>query len=312
MLHGVINLNKPLGKTSHDMIYWGRKTFSQKRIGHSGTLDPLATGVLLLCMGEATRLAEYLSGQEKFYRAEMMPGYTSATYDSEAELHPCEQDFSFTAGELEAVLANFRGQIMQKPPPYSAISYGGKRLYQLARAGQEVEIAARNVEIKKLIHSAPPGTVFSKGSKITLDILCSKGTYIRSLAHDIGKQLGCGAVLTALTRLKSGGFSLEDALSAAEIEALAADSRAKDALHKLKSSDLGMNTVQIDAAEYAYIKHGRAVQRDYIEQKSDSSDVLLIHKEAIVAVAVYHAESGQLRPHKVFATPIRVEGVGGS
>lgn len=205
-MDGILNINKPLGLTSHDVVAQVRRAAGQKRVGHAGTLDPLATGVLLVCLGRATRLVEYLMGQKKVYEATVKLGQSTATYDAEGEVTLTRPVPALTLPQLEEALNPFRGEIEQVPPMYSALKQKGQPLYKLARAGVEVERPSRPVTIYQLTLLA------WQEPELQLEIHCSAGTYIRSLAHDLGELLGCGGHLTALKRTAVGTFTTEKAL----------------------------------------------------------------------------------------------------
>jgi tRNA pseudouridine55 synthase len=205
-LHGFLVVDKPGGLTSHDVVARVRRAAGRRsRVGHAGTLDPMATGVLVLALGVATRLLEYATGQDKRYRAELTLGVETDTYDADGRV-VAERTADVSAAELERALAPLRGQIEQRPPAFSAVQVGGRRLYDLARRGEAVEPPVRRVTIHELalLEWRPP--------RATIELLCSKGTYVRSLAHDLGRALGCGAHLSALRRLASGAFELADAV----------------------------------------------------------------------------------------------------
>ena len=210
MMDGILNLSKPQGITSHDVVDRVRAVARQRRVGHAGTLDPMATGVLLVCLGRATRLAEYLMASPKTYRARIRLGVTTDTYDAEGRIVE-ERPVQVTRPEVEAALERFRGRTLQVPPMYSAIKRKGQPLYRLARQGITVEREPRPVEIYDLRMTdwEPP--------ELALEVTCSPGTYIRSLAHDLGQALGCGAHLTGLVRLASGDFRLEEAVPLDEL-----------------------------------------------------------------------------------------------
>jgi tRNA pseudouridine55 synthase len=211
-LDAFFNVYKPKGPTSHDVVARLRRASGVKRIGHAGTLDPLAEGVLVVAVGQATRAIEYLADLDKAYRADVAFGVETDTYDAEGRV-VAERSISHLRQEdIEAALVQFRGRITQRPPAYSAVSVGGRRLYDLARQGQPVEAPVREVDIARLDLErwAPPVA--------TLLVECSKGTYIRSLAHDLGAALGVGAHLIGLVRLRVGGFLAHNAVSLAELE----------------------------------------------------------------------------------------------
>lgn len=202
---GILNIDKPTGITSHDVVNRVRRVAGLRRVGHAGTLDPLATGVLLACLGRATRLVEYLMGRPKTYEVVIRLGQNTDTYDADGEV-VAERPCHFTPDDLATALAQFHGPIQQMPPLYSAIKKGGQPLYKLARQGTEVEIEARAViiyELEQLAFNLP---------LLTLRVVCSSGTYIRSLAHDLGEALGCGGHVAALRRTAVGEFTLDTAV----------------------------------------------------------------------------------------------------
>lgn len=209
-MDGIFNIDKAVGMTSHDVVARVRRLTRQKRVGHAGTLDPAASGVLPICLGQATRVAEYLSESGKAYRAVVIFGAVTDTYDAEGEVVR-SAPVDLTREQLAEALPAFLGPQMQLPPLYSAIKLGGQPLYKLARAGIEAERQARPVVISRLdlLDWQPPA--------LTLEVECSKGTYIRSLAYDLGERLGCGAHLGGLVRLRSGPFTLDDSLTLEEL-----------------------------------------------------------------------------------------------
>ncbi|WP_088340716.1 tRNA pseudouridine(55) synthase TruB [Robiginitalea sediminis] len=216
----ILLIDKPLGWSSFqalNAVKWTiRRAFGLKKIkvGHAGTLDPLATGLLLLCTGKATKRISELQGLEKEYQATMVLGYTTPSYDLETEPEPFGSTAGITREQVEAVAKAFTGEIRQKPPVFSAIKKDGKRLYEYARKGQEVEIPERVVQISRLDIDR------MEGAEVAFTVSCSKGTYIRSLAHDMGQALGCGAYLSALKRTKTGGFCVDNALTPDDLKAL--------------------------------------------------------------------------------------------
>ncbi len=205
-LHGILNLHKPSGISSHDAVYAVRKVLPNTKVGHAGTLDPMASGVLLICLGHATRVTEYLQAHTKIYRARVRLGVETDTYDATGRVI-AEKPIASTPKQIERAVRSFIGKLSQKPPAYSAIKQQGTPLYKLARRGVDVETAPRDVEIyaiESLAFELPD---------VEFTVRCSKGTYIRSIAHDLGEKLDCGAHLSALTRLASGEFTLEQSLT---------------------------------------------------------------------------------------------------
>lgn len=208
MSSGFLNINKAAGLTSHDVVARVRRLAGRKiKVGHAGTLDPAATGVLPVAVGAATRLIEYLADARKGYRAVVALGSSTTTDDAEGETLQQRPVPPLDAAQLERILGQFRGDILQIPPMYSALHHQGQRLYELAREGKTIERAPRPVTIDRL------QLVAHEASTLTLDVQCSKGTYIRSLARDIGEALGCGAHLAALQRTFVGSFAVADAVT---------------------------------------------------------------------------------------------------
>ncbi|MBC7234307.1 MAG: tRNA pseudouridine(55) synthase TruB, partial [Chloroflexi bacterium] len=253
---GVLNIDKPQGLTSHDVVARVRRLTGQRRVGHAGTLDPSATGVLILCVGRATRILEYLTEGTKRYRATIRFGLVTDTWDATGRPVAQGDWHGLTLEALEKALERFRGHIEQVPPLYSALKHKGQPLYRLARRGIEVERPSRAVDIYALhvVSWHPPD--------LTLEIECSKGTYIRSLAHDLGQTLGPGAHLAALTRLAVGRFTLGDAVPLALFEEAARQGRWQEYLIPLREALGHLPMVMVDAEQAKRIVHGRAVPLD--------------------------------------------------
>lgn len=215
-MDGFINLLKPAGMTSHDAVFALRRILRMKKIGHTGTLDPMAAGVLSMCIGNATRAAEYLEADDKTYRCELQLGITTDTGDiwgnciSEADKTDIEK---ITAEMAKEAVESMKGEQYQLPPLYSAIRKNGKHLYEYARNGETVEIEPRKIIVKDI----RPVSIFHEPGRIMFDVDCSKGTYVRSLCTDIGDRLGCGATMSFLVRTRSGSFRLEDAVTIEEL-----------------------------------------------------------------------------------------------
>ncbi len=211
---GFLNLNKPLGITAHDCVSRVRKLLRQKQVGHSGTLDPAASGVLPIAVGQATRLLRFLP-EGKAYLAKVRFGVVTNSDDLEGEILKQQPCANLSLAEIEALLPQFLGSIIQRPPSFSAISVGGKRLYQLARAGEMVEAPLRTVEIRKIeVINWLPGNF----PELDLLIDCGSGTYIRAIARDLGEKLGCGGVLAGLQRTFSNGFDLTESLTFEQVQ----------------------------------------------------------------------------------------------
>jgi tRNA pseudouridine55 synthase len=212
MSSGILIINKPPHITSHDVVNRVRRAIKIKQVGHAGTLDPMATGVLVVCVGQATRISEYLMGHAKIYRARIRLGIETNTYDADGEV-TATHEVNVTEAELRSALNNFVGQIAQIPPMHSAIKQGGQKLYDLARQGIEVDRPARSITIHSI------DLINFESPDLLIEVKCSAGTYIRSIAHDLGEQLNCGAHLIELQRTASGVYSIEQA---SELQALEA------------------------------------------------------------------------------------------
>ena len=228
MYNGILVFNKPEDFTSHDAVAKLRGILRQKKIGHAGTLDPMARGVLVVLLGSATRASDYASGQQKEYVARLRLGLTTDTQDITGTALE-EKDVQVSEEELLAALQSFTGDILQLPPMYSAVQVGGKRLYDLARKGIEVERQSRSIHVEKLQLctddrlaelGVTKGEPCKEDMEYDLDAVCSKGTYIRTLCHDVGQALGCGGCMADLLRVRSGDFVLSQALTFAQVEEL--------------------------------------------------------------------------------------------
>lgn len=206
-MNGIINFNKPQNATSHDCVALIRRLTGIKRVGHTGTLDPMATGVLPICVGSATRITEYLDEDEKTYRCTMRLGIETDTQDIWGQITRERPVENLSPDRIRDAVFSFQGDVVQIPPKYSALKVNGKRLYEYARAGQDVEIKSRHIFISKMLLDD------ISGDQITFTVTCSKGTYVRTLCQDIGEKLGCGGTMTGLIRLSTGMFQIESALT---------------------------------------------------------------------------------------------------
>lgn len=287
-MFGFLNIDKPLGMTSHDVVDRARRKLGVKRVGHAGTLDPLASGVLILCVGVATRLSEYVMDSTKRYRARVRLGEVTPSYDRESEVIRRQDASHISRAAVERALQAFLGEIEQVPPMYSAIKQDGMKLYDLARAGETVERVARKVRIDALTITAwePP--------EFSLEVTCSAGTYIRSLAFDIGEALGVGAHLAGLARLASGQFTLE---TATPLQTFAHDER-KTHLIPPRAELLGMVPLTLDEEKEIDVKHGRMLPLD----GTYASDTLALASNAAgETVGVLRVVGGLWKPEKVFS-----------
>ena len=249
-MNGILLIDKPAGWTSMDVCAKLRGALREKRIGHSGTLDPMATGLLVVLLGRATRAAQYAEAHAKTYEALLRPGIVTDTQDTSGcvlETHPAD----FTDAELETALARFRGEIMQIPPMYSALKVSGQKLYDLARKGREVERAPRPVTVFALDCEGrtPEGDV-------RLRVQCSKGTYVRTLCHDVGAALGCGAAMAALRRTRCGAFDLAAAHTLDAVLTAAAAGRAGALLLPTETVFAGLPDVRLSPAQERALRNG--------------------------------------------------------
>ena len=253
-MNGILLIDKPAGWTSSDVVAKLRGVLHERRIGHSGTLDPMATGLLVVFVGRATRAVEFAESHEKRYLASLRPGLVTDTQDVTGT--PIGgSPRALSEAELEEALRRFRGEIDQIPPMYSAIKVKGQKLYEIARRGGEVERKPRRVRIGEL------RLLGRDGEDVLLDVRCSKGTYIRTLCHDIGQTLGCGACMSALRRLEAGDFSLEDAYTLEAVQRVAAEGRAEELLLPVDRLFAAYPALRLSAAEERKLRVGAALSR---------------------------------------------------
>ncbi|WP_205701457.1 tRNA pseudouridine(55) synthase TruB [Herpetosiphon llansteffanensis] len=288
MLHGFLNIDKPQGITSTDVVRVVKRTARMKRVGHGGTLDPMATGVLPIALGNATRLLEYLQEEDrKAYTATLLLGITTDSDDAEGAVIAESAVPALEPSLIESVLSQFRGAIEQVPPQYAAIRVDGKRMYEYAREGTHIELPARPITIDQL------DLLAWDAQQLTIAVDCSKGTYIRALARDIGALLGCGAHLTALRRTRAGAFDLSTSIALAELdqqpEVLAA------ALLPPQAAIANWPLISLPEAVVADVRMGRVVQVESAAERVG----LLDQTGQLVAIAVLR-ETGY-QPIKVFA-----------
>lgn len=249
-MDGILCVNKAAGMTSHDVVSRVRRLIKQKRVGHAGTLDPAATGVLPVCLGQATRVAEYLSESGKAYRATIRFGVVTDTYDAEGEVTR-QAPVALTQEQIAEALPSFLGRQMQIPPRYSAIKRAGKPLYALARAGEIVEVEPRPIVIYAL------RVISWQSPDLVLDVECGKGTYIRSLAYDLGERLGPGAHLAALTRTRSGPFSLTQCVTLEAFEQALTEDTWRDHLYAPDEALLERRAALLAAENETRLRNGQ-------------------------------------------------------
>ena len=288
-MDGFINVLKPTGLSSHDVIDIVRRIFKQKRVGHAGTLDPAAAGILPVALGRAARLVEYMEGADKSYRAEIAFGYATDTGDVYGEVvESVENPMLPSEEELRRVLGQFVGEIEQLPPAYSAIKVGGQRAYDLARQGAEVEIKARTVRIDRLELLR----VDAARARILLDVDCAKGTYIRSLCTDIGAAMGLPATMRFLLRTRVGGFTLDDSYTLEELAEAGADTlRAPD-------TALDLPVYELDPQRVRAFYSGLSTSERRVEL---AEGVYRVYAEGVfLGIGRYDAAAREMYPAKAF------------
>ncbi|HEX8773304.1 MAG TPA: tRNA pseudouridine(55) synthase TruB [Pyrinomonadaceae bacterium] len=318
-MDGILIIDKPAGLTSHDVVARVRRILRERRVGHTGTLDPFATGVLVILVGRATRLAQFLSGADKEYEALIRFGYMTETGDCEgaprlknSEDGPIVEAIpDWSEREIEAALDALRGEIDQVPPMYSAKKVKGKKLYELARRGLEIERAAVRVKIHKLEALQDVGQPLRRNEDGTRDlrvrVLCSAGTYVRSLAESVGASLGVGAHLAALSRTRAGEFGLKESITLEELESLTradAAGGAERVLISLNAALSWMPSVHLTSEAAERARHGVAVSLgDRTEGKYEDGQTVRLLDEVgeLIAVAMMDAAAGALRPRIVLS-----------
>ena len=288
-MNGIIIVDKPKGKSSHDMVSVMRRLTKIRRIGHTGTLDPMATGVLPICIGCATKAADMLTLSDKCYRAEMILGKTTSTLDAEGEILE-EREVNVTEEKIRYALKSFEGEIWQTPPMYSAIKQNGKKLYELAREGIEVERKPRRVTINEI------NMLEIDGSRIVFEVGCSKGTYIRTLCDDIGKRLGTGAYMNELRRIKTGCFTINEAYTVEELTELAENGRLEERLISVDKLFSDYDEIHLNEKQTKSIMNG--VRMSW--RGKHEGEMLRLYDNNGKFICISQIEDGKLRLVKSF------------
>lgn len=297
MFNGILPLYKPRGMTSHDAIYKLRKILKMKRIGHTGTLDPDVDGVLPICLGPATRVAEYITDGIKAYKGTIILGTTTTTEDASGEvLEKKEVEHPLSRAEIQHAFEQFVGEIRQTPPMYSAVKVNGKKLYEYAREGQAVERPTRHVMIHSisLLNEAEAFT-----DRIPFQVVCGKGTYVRTLAVQIGEKLGYPAHLDQLTRMVSGGYSLDDCHTLEDIQKAVEKACFADLLAPIERAFQSFPKWFVDEEQEKRVKNGAVLPLP----KGFNKDRLAVYNDEGMCLAVYKAhpqKEGLIKPEKVF------------
>lgn len=288
---GFLNVNKPLKLTSHDVVARVRRRYKEltgsKKVGHAGTLDPLATGVLVLCLGGATRLSDYVMHTTKQYHAQITLGQTTTTYDAEGDTVTEADASHIRQADVEAVLPQFTGNIQQVPPMYSAIKVDGQKLYDLARDGKTIERQARDITITSLKIMSWKSPVFE------LDVVCSSGTYIRSLAYDIGQILGVGAYLSGLERVASGNFHVDSSIT---LDTIMNDDGWHEHIISPQAALSDRPSIILTEEQLQLIQNGQFIAR------TDNTDVEFMYAYTMAGefAAILAPRDEFWKPHKVF------------
>jgi tRNA pseudouridine55 synthase len=294
-MDGILNINKPAGKTSFNVVASIKRLTGEKHVGHAGTLDPMAKGVLPICLGQATRLVEYLMDTSKTYYAVIELGITTDSYDSDGKVTKRNSTSDITIDEIKTALKSFRGTITQIPPMYSAIKQGGKPLYKLARTGIDVPRKQREVKIFSLEIRDWQNPL------ITIEVTCGKGTYIRSLANDLGQMLGCGAILKDLERSKYGVFDIKDAIKLDNFADACRNGYWESLLYPMDSILSNWETIIVGEEKARSIRNGVPIN---LEENLVKNGVHYCRAYTcdgnLLSILRFNTEKQQWQPRKVF------------
>ena len=296
-MDGILNVDKPAGWTSFDVVAFLRRRSGVRRVGHAGTLDPAATGVLPVCFGQATRVVEYLVDASKVYEAAVRLGLVTDTYDAEGTVESETDASGVGLAAIEAALAAFRGEIEQRPPAFSALKRDGVPLYKLARAGRPVEAAARRVTVYSIdITSYRPPL-------LGLRVECSKGTYIRSIAHELGARLGVGGSLAGLVRSRVGSFDLASAVSIEALRPELADGSWRQRLYAPDEVLIDWQAAILGEASEARLRQGQALQLEAAPGAASAERCRAYGRDGDFLAVLRYAGDSAWKPEKVFAAP---------
>jgi tRNA pseudouridine55 synthase len=297
---GILNVNKDTGRSSFGVVSLLKRADRRLRVGHAGALDPLASGVLLVCAGQAVRITEYLMDLPKTYRTTIRLGIATDTYDAEGEPTSVVAPVEATEEQVREVLERFRGEIEQVPPAFSAVKVDGKPAYSLARKGQQPELKPRKATIYRLdlLRLEPP--------ELDIEVECSRGTYVRTLAHDIGQALGCGGHVASLVRTRVGPFTVESAVGVPELEGAIADGSWPELLQPMDCGLLHLPQLTVHIEDEKDIRHGQAVRLDPAVTASVASlepgteARAYAEDGSLVAILRFDGAAGLWRPKRVF------------
>lgn len=297
-ISGALVVDKPVGMTSHDVVQAIRNGTGLRRAGHTGTLDPRASGVLVILVGPAVRLSEYVSASDKRYQAIIRLGGTTDTFDAEGKFTPTKDPVNVTEAEFNEALQTFVGEIEQVPPAHSAVKVGGRKAYDMARNGEEVELQPRKITVHHLevLEWTPP--------EVVIDVHCSSGTYVRSLANDLGQKLGCGAYLVGLRRTKSGKFTLRDATPLRKLQEAFNAGNWYQFLIPAAEALGDWPSVELNPDEVEGVRHGHRVKAKEADTVNEKVRGISTQGElvALMELNIQADGSKEWQPKKVFFT----------
>lgn len=299
MYHGIINIYKEAGFTSHDVVAKMRGILKQKKIGHTGTLDPDAVGVLPVCLGSGTKLCDMLTDKDKEYEAVLLLGVETDTQDTSGEVK-ARKEVLCDEKQVEEAILSFVGEYQQIPPMYSALKVDGKKLYELARAGKEVERKARPVVIHhiQILEVDLP--------RVRMVVSCSKGTYIRTLCHDIGQKLGCGGAMEKLKRTRVSAFSIEDAITLGQLEELKNQGKVEDRVVPVDKVFEHLPAFHVKDKYLYMVKNGNALYPNQIKEQTSVKEGVEARiydlEERFYGIYEFDPTSGRMKPVKMFLT----------
>ena len=297
-ISGALVVDKPVGMTSHDVVQVIRNGTGLRRAGHTGTLDPRASGVLVILVGPAVRLSEYVSASDKRYQAIIRLGGTTDTFDADGKFTPSTDPSNITEAQFEEALQTFVGEIEQTPPPYSAVKVQGRKAYEMARKGEEVDLEPRKITVHHLevLEWTPP--------EVVIDVHCSSGTYVRSLANDLGKKLGCGAYLVGLRRTKSGRFTLRDSVPLRKLQEAFTAGNWYQYLIPAAEALGDWPAVELNPDEVEGVRHGHRVKAKDVDTVNEKVRGVSTQGELVALMVKMVNEDGSIewQPKKVFFT----------
>jgi tRNA pseudouridine55 synthase len=293
--NGLLNINKPESKTSFAVVAGLKRLTGERHVGHTGTLDPMATGVLPVCFGQATRIARFITDFSKSYIAQIELGTITDTFDREGIILEQNSPDGISEDMVLHILSSFQGVVTQVPPKYSALKYKGKRYYELARAGIDVEPKPRQVEIHRI------ELIDYRSPIVTIKVECSKGTYIRSLAYDIGRYLGCGAFLKELVRIASGPFRIEDSLSMTEVEDACTRGIWRELLQPVDGPISYLQSITVNEKDEKAIKNGCSIDLEDAHLQQDEYCRAYDPSGKFIAILRYLSGKKRWHPDRVFS-----------